>query len=206
MEKIGKVSSASVQKGTGRGWSEWIKILEKAGARHMEHRDIVLWLKKKYKLTPWWQQGVTHGFELHIGRRIEGVNLKGEFSAMGSRTFPLSQKKLWAFVASEEGQNLWLKPLSPFDFKPKSTFEAEGGIFGELRTMKAPLRARLTWQDVDWPKASVVQIYCLPRKGEKSVLVFMHEKLKDGRLRVEMQRYWKNALAEMLTAVRQSVD
>jgi len=204
IEKIGKVSSASVAKGTGRGWTEWMDILRKAGAGHMDHQTIVALLKRKYKLTPWWQQGVTYGFELHSGRRLEGANLKGQFSAMGSRTFSLSQKKLWRFLISEEGQNLWLKPLSPLEFKPKRMFEAEGGIFGELRTMKAPERARLTWQDTEWPKPSILQIAVIPREGEKSILVFQHDVLKDGRLRVQMKRHWKSVLDEMSAALDSS--
>ncbi len=202
IEKIGKVSSASVKKGSGRDWGEWISLLNTAGAPHMSHQDIVRLLKTKFKLTPWWQQGVTLGFELHIGRRIEGQSLNGQFNGMASRTLPLSQKKLWKFLTSVEGQQLWLKPLSPLKFKPKNVYEADGGIFGELRTMKAPERARLTWQDTEWDKPSVLNIMVIPRAGEKAILVFQHDALKDGRLRLQMKDHWKRVLDNMMAHFR----
>ena len=198
IDKIGKVSTASVEKGTERGWTEWMILLNKAGAQHMSHQDIVQLLKKKFKLGPWWQQGVTLGYELHIGRRIEGQSLSGQFNGMASRTLPVSQKKLWKFLTSEEGQHIWLKPLSPLKFKPKNFYEADGGIFGELRTMKAPERARLTWQDTEWDKPSVLNIMVIPRAGEKAILVFQHDALKDGRLRIQMKDHWKRVLEDLI--------
>src|SRR5688572_1797323 len=77
IEKIGKVKSESVLKCTGKSWAQWIAILEKAGARWMTHKEIVAFLKK-YKLSQWWQQGVATGYEMHIGRKAEGRNEKGE--------------------------------------------------------------------------------------------------------------------------------
>src|SRR4051812_31302930 len=103
IEKIGKVSNQSVLKGTGRGWAEWIRLLEKAGAKHWSHQEIVAFLHKKHKLGPWWNQGVTHGFELATGRRMEGQNQKGEYSIVTTKTFPLSNKKMWQLLESQEG-------------------------------------------------------------------------------------------------------
>jgi hypothetical protein len=69
IDKIGRVTSASVQKGTGRNWDQWIAILEKAGARSWSHRETVDLLTKRYKLTPWWQQGVAWGLSITPEKR-----------------------------------------------------------------------------------------------------------------------------------------
>lgn len=195
---IGKVSSASVLKNTGKDWDEWIAILEKAGAGYWDHREIVSYLKKKHKLSPWWQQGVTLGYELHKGRRIEGMNLKGEFGTVASRTFPLPQKETWKLLTSPEGQAVWLKPLEPLKIEAKAPYECAGGIFGELRTFKAPLRLRMTWQETEWLKPSVLQVHVIPRPNGKSVVALDHTRLKDGRLRVHLREQWKTALTDLL--------
>jgi hypothetical protein len=202
IEKIGKVSTESVFKGTKKHWHQWIEILDRAGGRTLEHREMVAFLKRKYKLTSWWQQGVTHGYELHIGRKAEGRNAKGEYSTMASRTLPVNVKDSWKFLNSEKGLELWLKPMSDFELKVKTQFEKEGGIFGEVRTAKAAERARITWQDEDWSKPSIVQIYLIKRPGPKSILVFQHDKLPSDRSRLEMRDYWKavvDSIFEYLT-------
>ena len=96
--KIGRVSSASVEKGTGRGWDEWIPLLTKAGALGWTHKEIVQFLKKKYKLSPWWQQGVTLGFEVATKRRIDGQNQKGEYNVTATRSIALEAKALWKLL------------------------------------------------------------------------------------------------------------
>lgn len=194
IEKIGKVSTESVFKGTKKHWDQWITILDKAGGRSLDHKEMVALLKRKYKLTPWWQQGVTHGYELHIGRKAEGRNLKGEYSTMASRTLPVNVKDSWKFLNSADGLDFWLKPMGEFQLKPKMQYEVEGGIYGEVRTTKPNERARMTWQCDDWSKASIVQIYLIKRDGPKSILVFQHDRLPSDRVRLEMRDYWKKVV------------
>ncbi len=54
IQLIGRVSNKSVLKCTGRPWRAWIQLLNGVGAQHWPHREIVLYLKKEHKLTPWW--------------------------------------------------------------------------------------------------------------------------------------------------------
>jgi uncharacterized protein YndB with AHSA1/START domain len=201
IEKIGKVSSQSVHKGTGKNWTEWISILNRTGAAGWSHQEIVAFLKKKYKLGPWWQQGVTSGYEIHIGRRVEGQTLKGDYSVTITKAFPLDVKALWNLVTSKKGVTNWLDPMSEFVFRAKSQYEIAGGIFGELRTMKAPQRLRLTWQDMEWEKPTTLQINVIPIRGKKgkSMLVIQHEKLKTAQLKEEMRKRWRKAAERLLS-------
>jgi hypothetical protein len=197
IKAIGRVSSESVLKGSGKNWDQWIAILDRAGARSLTHQEIVAWLKKKHKLTMWWQQGVTGGYEIHIGRRVEGQNLKGDYSVTVTKSLSVNQKTLWTKLWSPEGLLLWLKPMSDFTLKKKSQFEVEGGIFGEVRSFKAPLRARLSWQDSDWLKPTYLQIYVAKRPREKSILVFMHDGLKTAAAKEQMRKYWREAASRI---------
>lgn len=209
IEKLGLYNNQSVLKNTGRDWSQWISILKKEGAANLPHKDIVAILKKKYRLTPWWQQSVALGYEIYIGKRVEGRNEKGEYSMTSTKTIPLSQKELWNKLTSLEGQKVWLNPMSPLEFKPKNTFEIRGGIFGAIRTMKAPERIRMSWQDTDWPKPSIINIQVVPptigksrkKATDKAILVVSHGVLKDARLKEQMREHWKTALHSFLAYV-----
>lgn len=195
---LGTVSSTSVEKATQRTWDEWISILNKLGANVLTHQEIVQILARRYKLNLWWRQQVTMGYEIHIGRKIPGQNAKGLYSMTVTKTFPVDQKSMWKILTSPEGSRLWLKPMSDMAFIPKTPYEVEGGIFGEIRTLKAPLRMRLTWQDSDWEKPTILQIYIAPRTSHKCLLSFQQDGLKTVHLKEQMRTYWQTAMKSLL--------
>lgn len=204
-EKVGRVSSASVEKGTGRSWDEWIALLTKAGASAWPHKEIVLFLKTKYKLGPWWQQGVASGFEIAIGAKIEGRNERGLYAVGASRVLPLSRAKAWSFLTSDDGLAIWLKPLSPVLVKAGETFETGGidggGAFGEIRTLTKNEKIRIRWHESEFEKPCVLQIYLHPRPGEKCGLGFQMNDLPNARVKESFRAYWKTVLDELQTTL-----
>lgn len=207
--KIGRVTSESVQKGTGKTWDEWVAILEKAGARPWTHQEIVAYLKKKHKLGPWWQQGVAMGYEIAIGRRIEGQNAKGEYSITVTKSLHMDAKNAWKNFVSEEGIAIWLQPLFEVEIKPKNTFETQDGYFGEIRTVAKPVqdpskkaakverRVRMTWQDPNWDASTSVEVIIVARANGNSILCFNHGKIKDVRIQAKLRARWRKALDEL---------
>ncbi len=169
-------------------------LLEKAGARGWTHQEIVAFLKKKYKIKPWWQQSVTLGYEIHIGRRVEGRNEKGEHALTATKNLHVTQKEVWRFLNSEKGLEIWLQPMSEFKLKKDQEFERLGGVYGKVRTVKSPLRARIAWHDGEGEKPSILQIYVVPQKNGKTTLVFAHEKILKARDRDELRAHWKSVL------------
>jgi len=197
-EKVGRVSSQSVLKCTGKDWDQWAEILTNQGAAQWTHKEIVAFLKKKHKLSLWWQQGVTTGYEMIIGRKIEGRNAKGEYSVTAGKTIAIDAKVLWKFLFSPKGLQAWLKPLSGFKLEKGFTYETEGGVYGQVRTFKSPERLRMTWQESDGDKAMVVQLYVHKRPNGKSAIWIVHEKIRDGREKNRLRAHWKMALEELL--------
>jgi uncharacterized protein YndB with AHSA1/START domain len=192
--KLGLVSTESVEKCTGKGWSQWVALLDRAGAANWPHREITLLLKSKYKLTPWWQQGVAIGYEIHHGRRVVGRNDKGLYSLTATKTVELSRPRAWKFLASPEGLALWLAPFAPFDWKKGATYEVDGGIFGEVRTVKAPERLRFSWQEDSWAKPSIVQLNVNLRPGNKCLVVIQHEGVPSESAKEKLRVRWRAAL------------
>lgn len=39
-DKINNISSQALKKATGKGWDEWIRLLDKEGAAKMTHKEI----------------------------------------------------------------------------------------------------------------------------------------------------------------------
>ena len=123
------------------------------------------------------------------------------FMTVATRTMPLDRNSVWKFLQTPEALAVWLRPLDPFRFKAKQTFETEDGFFGEVRTLKEGERVRLSWQETDAAKASVLQVFLVARPKQKSILVFNHDSLKDGRLRNQMRDRWKSVLLQLLEIV-----
>lgn len=201
IDKISITTAKSVEKHTGRDWNEWGELLNKQHAHNWTYQEISAYLAKKHKLSIFWRNIVANGYEVMIGRRLEGRSLKGDYSVTVVKTIYLDGSKLWKFMMSPAGVAIWLKPLSEVKIKPKVQFESEGGIFGEIRTMKAPERIRMTWQDTDWLKPTVVQILVIGRVKGKAMLVIQHEKLIDGRLKNQIRESWKQVCEDLKSAV-----
>jgi hypothetical protein len=197
IDKIGRVPNASVLKHTKRGWAEWVAILDKAGARDWTHKEIVAFLHKRHKVSFWWQQEVTIGYEIHVGRRLEGQNQKGEYSTTATKTFPIDAKAAWKLMFSLEGLDVWLKPTGLFALKPGEVYETESGAYGQVRTLLAPKRARLSWQESHWRKASFLQVYVIPRAHGKCMVVISHDAIATGEIRLQLKERWRKALDEL---------
>src|SRR5437870_4694581 len=109
----GRTSDEAVKKATGKAWPEWFKILDKAGARAMSHRDIAQWVydhhlgKKRGGTTNvatsggWWSQMVTVEYERERGMRKMNENATGFLVAVHKTLeMPLPKlEKAWERVA-----------------------------------------------------------------------------------------------------------
>lgn len=192
-DKVGNVSSESVKKHTGKDWKYWVTELEKRGARNLSHQEIVALLAKKYKLTPWWQQGVSLGFEIATGRRKVGQDAKGKYMVTATKSFSVDNKVLWKKLVSPAGIKIWMQPLSAVRLLPKAQFETKDGFFGEIRTMAVNRRIRVRWQEPYWESATTVELHLVARPAKKSILVFNHTGLADAETKEAMRVRWRAA-------------
>jgi len=156
--------------------------------------------KKQYKYFPL-RQRATIAYDFHQEPLENRRDQKREYSTMATKTLPMSSKRAWKLLTSEEGMVKWLRPFSTFPWKAGQCFEVDGGIFGEIRTLKPGVRARLTWQEAHWEKPSVIQINLVPQKGEKCVLVIHHEKIPSVSLKSKLRNQWKEALSSLKEAL-----
>ena len=90
------VNIESIEKATGKSWADWLKFMDKIGAKGMSHPDIAHAVyghlveskvfddsaankDNRQNSSGWWSQGVTVAYEQEIGRRQPGQRADGSF-------------------------------------------------------------------------------------------------------------------------------
>jgi hypothetical protein len=64
-----RISEDSVRRRTGKGWDEWLAILDDWGAADKGHTESAKHLRDAHGVSPWWAQAVTVRYEYERGLR-----------------------------------------------------------------------------------------------------------------------------------------
>jgi hypothetical protein len=166
-------SEAALREATGRGWEEWLALLDEWGAASRPHREIARWLREEHGVAGWWAQSITVGFERARGLRAPGQRPDG-FSATASKTVAVPVERL--FEAFEEERGRWL-PTAEM----------------RLRTATAPRSARYDWED----GSTRVVVGFEALAAEKSRVALEHARLPDAETAAEMKAWWRERLAAL---------
>lgn len=168
-----QMSDEAVKARTGKVWSEWFEILDKAGAKKWTHQEISGHLREKHKVGPWWSQMVAVPYEHSRGLREKFQKCSGEFAASGSRTLNVPVSKLYDAWTDEKLRNRWLP-----------------GAKIEITTATKNKSLRAKW-DGDKSRLSV-NFYA--KGAGKSQAAVDHMKLADSKECAKMKMYWFDAL------------
>lgn len=103
------VSLSSIQKATDRGWTDWVELLDAAGAETLTHRDIAKLAGEQDGVSPWWAQQVTVGYERIKGLRDVGQRRGGGYDANKSKTLPVTLSRLYSAFARKAQRERWLE-------------------------------------------------------------------------------------------------
>ena len=172
--KLAGVGSPAVLKATGRAWDEWLKVLDRAGAKTMAHKDIAMLLSRKFSVPDWWCQMVTVGYEQARGLRVRHQTAQG-FRASASKTVAADLDALYAAWSDGRQRARWL-PAAPMQVRRAT----------ENKSM------RITWdarEDLD------VGFF---RKGAgKSLVQVQHGKLANAGAVARQKKFWTAALERL---------
>lgn len=175
MKKAAGIGDAAVQKKTGKTWAEWFAVLDKAGARKMNHTDIAALLHGKHGCGAWWSQMVAVGYEQDRGLREKHERPNG-FEIGRSRTIAASLSKVYAAWKDKKARSRW---LMDFDFV--------------VRKAIANKSMRITWVD---KKTSVEVLFYAKGLGKTQVAV-QHSKLADTNEAERKKVYWEQQLVQL---------
>lgn len=103
-----RINDSAVKKATGKNWVEWFTVLNRTGAKDMEHKDIAKFLQEKFDLSGWWSQMVTVQYEQDVKGRKKHEKPEG-FQISKSKTLPFSVSKIFTCVYLSSERKNWLK-------------------------------------------------------------------------------------------------
>jgi uncharacterized protein YndB with AHSA1/START domain len=178
-EDLGQ-TEANVRKNTGKGWREWLRILDAWGARERKHGQIARYLMDEHVVPGWWAQTITTGYERSRGIRAKYQSLEGSFQVSVSKTFPIGVGKLYRAFAEAPQRNRWL----------------ERGML-KVRTTLKNRSARFDFRD----GASRVVVSFDPKGQSKTTVAVQHERLPDAEAVEEMRALWREHLSRLAKAL-----
>ena len=169
--KLNGIGSPAVKNATGRTWSEWVTLLDKAGAKSWPHADIVLWLHKRHRVNDWWCQMVTVGYEQASGRRVKYQKSDG-FEISVSKTIAAPVAVTFAAWKEPEVRERWLP-----------------GASLTIRKATPHKSIRITWGD-----GTSVSVNFWPKGPLKCQVVPQHGRLESTAAAERMKVFWADRL------------
>jgi uncharacterized protein YndB with AHSA1/START domain len=168
------IGDEAVARATGKTWAQWLKVLDAAGARKMAHRDIATLLNKKHKVSGWWSQMVTVGYEQARGLRAVHQKASG-FSASASKTVDAPFARLYKAWADQKARAAWL-----------------GRHSLTIRKATPNKSLRITWGD-----GTNVDVNFYAKGAAKSQVAVEHDKLPNAAAVSKSKALWGKALASL---------
>jgi hypothetical protein len=167
-----KISDEAVQKSTGKTWKNWFSLLNKAGAKKMEHKDVAQLLYKNYGLSGWWSQMVTVQYEQEIkGRKKHETTSGFQISKSITLTAPLT--KIFNTINSPLKRIVWLNDPAITITKSSKNKSIRG-----------------KWID----KKTNIEFQFYPKENGKTQLVVQQSKIKSAKEAEKMKTYWRKQL------------
>jgi uncharacterized protein YndB with AHSA1/START domain len=169
------MSDAAVKAKTGKVWAEWFALLDKAGAKKLDHQAIVAVLHKRYGLGPWWKQMVSVSYEQARGLRKPHQKPEG-YEIAKSKTFAAPLATVYDAWNDQPKRCLWLK---------------DWGF--EIRKATPDKSLRFTW--VDGETQVVADFYS--QGASKCQVAVQHSKLPSAKAAAKMKAYWAAQLGSL---------
>lgn len=175
IEHLGQ-TDASLRENSGKGWREWLRILDAWGAKERKHGDVVNHLLDEYGVPGWWAQSITVGYERARGLRAKHQTLSGSFQVSTSKTFSVGVDRLFRAFAEPRRRNRWLEP---------------GTL--RVRTTQTGKSARFDFRQ----DGTRVHAYFTAKGSAKSTVTIQHERLPNADAVADMRAFWKERLGEL---------
>jgi uncharacterized protein YndB with AHSA1/START domain len=175
------ISDETIRAKTGCTWERWVHALDYKGASSWPHREIAAYVAEHFKVSHWWAQSVTVGYERIKGLREIGQRRSGTYEANKSKTVPVPIAELYRAFADPRIRKRWLPGAKP-----------------TVRKATAEKSMHITWED-----GTSVEVGFVAKGDGKSQVAIGHVKLASKADAEARKAYWAErlgALAELLAA------
>jgi hypothetical protein len=178
-KKTAGISDEAVRAKTGKTWADWLRVIDRAGGKKMDHKSIAVFLHEQKKLSGWWAQMVTVGYEQARGMRVKHEK-PGGFEIGASKTVNVPVSALFGAFKTKRTRDRWL-----------------GDEKIAVRRATANKSMRITWSD---GKTHVDANFYGRGRGKSQVSV-QHSKLTSATQSEKMKTFWRGRLAELKNAL-----
>ena len=176
---LARMKNETVEAKTGKGWAEWVRVLDSIDATKLPHRSIARYVHQEHGIGRWWAQTVTVGYERIRGLREVGQRRTGAYECNKSKTYAVPLGKLYRAFSTVRMRNRWLS-----------------GVELQIRKSTPEKSMRIAWHD-----GTAVQVYFAAKGTAKSQVAIQHVKLPTKSAATDMKAYWSdrlNHLADIL--------
>jgi uncharacterized protein YndB with AHSA1/START domain len=182
------MSDAAFLKKTGHGLDHWFAVLDRFGAVEKGHTASARHLYEEHGVDGWYAQGITVSYERERGVRAVNQRCDGAFEVSASKTLNATTKQVVKAFTDARGRASWVAEadakLAGALGKGVSDKKSKGFVIRP----DGLARFRYKWDD------TTVQLYIVPKPGNKVAITVQHTKLPSGDS-VELYRgQWKTAL------------
>jgi uncharacterized protein YndB with AHSA1/START domain len=129
-------------------------------------------------------------------KKLIGQTKDSGFQIGIRKTYEISVEKVWDFLFSERGLNIWLGEMKSEGFELEKPYKTEDDIEGEIKILKPYSHIRLTWKPNEWTNISALQIRVIDLKGKTTISIHQ-DKLLDSEQRDEMKTHWITILEKI---------
>lgn len=168
---LSRVSDEAVQAKTGKNWQQWFRVLDREGARDLDHKGIVA-IANRHGAGPWWAQMVTVCYEQERGKRVAHQKPAG-FEISRSKTIAAPANEVFAAFEDKKRRARWLGSDAGYTIRKATPHKS----------------LRITW--IDGKTSVEVGLYA---KGAKTQAAVQHSKLANAREAERRKAYWSDAL------------
>ena len=169
-----KLASEAVKAKTGKTWTQWFAVLDKARAPAMSHKEIVSILSNKHGLPPWWRQMVAVAYEQAKGLRAKHEKPDG-FEISRSKTIKAAVDDVYEAWGNARRRALWLP-----------------GVKLNIRKATENKILRVTWGD-----GSNVEVSLHAKGAAKTQIVVQHGRLKTAAAAARQKAFWGEAFGRL---------
>jgi len=170
-----RIGDEALHAKTGKVWSDWFAVLDKAGAKRMSHTEIATYLYEKQKVPGWWCQMVAVGYEQARGLRKVHETSTG-FQSSVSKTIGVPLSTLYKAWQDEKTRSRWL-PKAPMTIRKATPNKS----------------LRVAWDG----NTSNMDVRFYAKGSGKSQIAIDQMKLRSAADVSRMKRFWSKRLEKL---------
>lgn len=184
----GGIGDQAVKKATGRNWKQWLTIIDKAGGAKMDHKQIVALLAQDHKVSPWWRQMVTVGYEQARGKRVKHQTAAG-YSVSASRTFDISPAGAFLWWKMDRCRRQWL---------------GDADVKVHHATPSKSIRA--TWNASTSKPMKSISVGIISKGEQRAAMAIEHARLASVAEAKKMKAYWTKQLHRLEQLIAEAAN